>query len=168
MMNKQEFTRIAKGIIKFQKGLSNHQIIHPTRDWVIGIFVGVIIFGVSAVWSATTYLKHENTTITSNGAGNTEAVVYREALVLSALEKFSEKKERLAGLVGVGEEITLEPEEAASDEEVVEVESAVEAEEEVVVEADEQPEEDVSGDSEGAEEDSGLKAPPEDIFLIPN
>lgn len=95
-MNREEFTTIAKRIVGFQKGLKNHKIIHPTRDWFIGLFMALMIFFVSAAWSATTHQKYQNTTISTGITSEEDVVVYREALVKAALEELSKRQKRLS------------------------------------------------------------------------
>lgn len=87
MMNKTEFTKIAKNILNSQKQLKNPQIVHPSREWLIGIFVALVIFGASAAWSLQTYKKYQNTSVNINQQNEVD-VVYRESLVNAALEKF--------------------------------------------------------------------------------
>lgn len=102
MINKREFTDIAKRVLRFHKGLKSPQIMHPVREWFTGLMVAVVIFGASAGWSAYMYMKYQNTSVAGGDGTETEMVVYRESLVNAALQKFSSRqehhKELLAGV----------------------------------------------------------------------
>ena len=92
-MNKREFTEIAKKVLRSNKGLKSPQIMHPEREWLIGLFVAVVFFGTSAAWSAHMNIKYKNISVTGNNDVESDVVVYRESLVNSALQKFSSRQE---------------------------------------------------------------------------
>lgn len=92
MMNKSKFTNIAKKVLKFKAGIKNHEIMHPAREWFVGLLIGFIIFASSGAWSAYVYLKYKN--INDEGEGPAfDLVVYRENQVKDALEYFVKKQE---------------------------------------------------------------------------
>lgn len=93
MKNKQKIKEIAKKILKSQKGIRSPQIMHPTREWLVGLLIAIIIFGSSAIWSVFMYREYKNVSITDGGA-NTETIVYRESLVNAALQEFSERQKK--------------------------------------------------------------------------
>jgi len=99
MMNKEEFTKIAKGIIKSSKGLQSPKIIHPNREWFTGLLITLLIFAASGVWSAQMYLQYRDTSVTENVEASDEGVVYREAMVNSALEDLAERQNNYDDLV---------------------------------------------------------------------
>jgi hypothetical protein len=100
MMNRTEITQFAKKIIRSQKGLQNRQLMHPKREWLIGVFVAVSIFVASITWSAIEYVKGQ--TVDDQTVTQTEApaAVYRETLVEEALSIYAEKTKRLDTLLG--------------------------------------------------------------------
>lgn len=103
MINKSEFTDIAKRVLRFNKGLKSPQIMHPQREWLTGLLVAIIFFGSSVAWSAHMYIKYKNLAINGSDVSiDTEVIVYRESLVTAALEEFSSRQELHNELLGVG------------------------------------------------------------------
>lgn len=60
MFKREKFTELAKSIFKPKGVLSSTSIIHPEREWGIGLFLALIMFFLTAAWSAQTYLKYLN------------------------------------------------------------------------------------------------------------
>ena len=99
MMNKKEITKIAKRILHPHKGYKEPKIIHPTRDWIIGLLIALSIVGGSAVWSASTYLEYQSLSVGDTNEIEEGVVVYRESLVKAALEQFSSREEKWDSLL---------------------------------------------------------------------
>ncbi len=157
MIHKKQFTDIAKKIIRTQRGLQNHQLMHPGREWIIGLCVAAILFTGSAVWSSITYLEHKDGELLRTQITEEQPAVYREALVAAALELYEAKNTKLNTLlnnspeiipevvqeVGMSEEVSsstvpTEVEQTTSSTETgVESESVVETEPEIAEEAEE-------------------------------
>lgn len=93
MINKKGFTEAAKNILKHKKGLSNIKIMHPAREWGIGLLVAVFIFTFSILWSTNTYSQYRDISIISSGSDDSRVVVYRETLVKDALAKSEERND---------------------------------------------------------------------------
>jgi len=127
MMNKPEFTKIAKNILNSQKQLKNPQIVHPSREWLIGIFVALVIFGGTSAWSLQTYKQYQNTSVDVNKQSEVD-VVYRESLVKAALEKFLTRSQNHAIYIkgSLSEAIVpnLEGEETATSTELIDESSS--------------------------------------------
>lgn len=99
MIHKKQFTDIAKKIIRSQKGLRNHQLMHPSREWAIGLCVAALMFLGSAVWSSMMYLEYKTENLSQDNNTQEQPVVYREALVDSALDLYAEKNSKLNALL---------------------------------------------------------------------
>lgn len=97
MINKNEFTKIANNIIKSHKKIKSPELVHPKREWAIGLLVSVLIFAGTAWWSIQTYRSYQNTAVNFN-VQEEEVVVYRKSLVESALEVFSTRAEEYGNL----------------------------------------------------------------------
>jgi hypothetical protein len=67
-------------------------IMHPERDWLLGIFVGMVVVTIAAVWSMGTYVQFKNISVTSS-TDSPDSIIYKENLVNSALTDFGERKE---------------------------------------------------------------------------
>ena len=92
MVNKQSFTNAAKRILHPHAGLHSPRIVHPAREWFIGLLLALTIFTVAALWSVTSYTQYKNISVEGTADDNTEVVVYREGLVNAALETFTERQ----------------------------------------------------------------------------
>lgn len=142
MINRNEFTKIAKKILGSNKQLRTPEIMHPNREWSLGLFVAIMIFCGTAFWSAQTYKAYQNTSVDLSDK-NEESAVYRELLVKAALEKFNLRKQEHDLLMGAPSvEVEAEPaintENAASSTEsevITNEEPTAEAEASVVGEA---------------------------------
>lgn len=99
MMNKQQFTEIAKKVLHPNNGLVSPKLIHPGREWLIGVTVAAVIFGVIAAWSAQMYLEYKDTTVAE--VTETEVAVYRTALVNSALDDFSVRTDKHEDFISI-------------------------------------------------------------------
>jgi len=94
MMNKKELTAFAKNILHSHKQLRSPQIMHPAREWFIGLLVAAGIFGVCAFVSVQAYLEHRHIDLTVYVDETSTATVYRESLVEAALDLFSSRSQR--------------------------------------------------------------------------
>ncbi len=85
--------RIAAGILRNHKmTVVERNIMHPERDWLIGIFVGAIIVTIAGIWSLNTYIQFKNVSF-SSAIESPESIIYKENLVNSALVDFEKRKE---------------------------------------------------------------------------
>lgn len=98
MMNKFDFKTLVKRMLRFNHGIQNHRMMHPTREWFLGLLIGLVIFGVSVTWSAYTYIEYKNTLV-EESVEEFNDLLYRDSQVESALEYFRNKKEVYSSLV---------------------------------------------------------------------
>tara|TARA_B100002051_G_C16745015_1_gene646987 strand:- start:6935 stop:7429 length:495 start_codon:yes stop_codon:yes gene_type:complete len=128
MINKPDFSKIARQIFKRNGGMQNPKLIHPSREWFIGLFVCVLIVILVAAWSAFTYTSYRNISVSQNSNGAGENIVYRESMVESALEQFAERAVEHESLINgsagvlveepmveVGEDIVVPVEEGSAE-----------------------------------------------------
>lgn len=146
MISKNDITKIAKKILRRQRGLRDHQIIHPQRDWFIGLFFSlVVLIGVGA-WSCITYFEITNRAIEVSAEEMAGQTIYRSEIVEAALSQFRERAENYQQLLEnrVATPViteTLEPVELeeestiVADEENIEPATEAEVEEEPEVES---------------------------------
>jgi len=85
--------KITAGILRNHKMTAlERNIMHPERDWLLGIFMGAIIVAIAAIWSVNTYVQFKNISVTSSGQ-TSDSIIYKENLVNSALSDFAKRKE---------------------------------------------------------------------------
>lgn len=109
-MNKN-IDNILKSISRHKHGLRDPQIMHPEREWLIGISIAVTIFILSGAWSLTLYLKNRNVSSDIQMGEQSEVVVYRESMVNEALGRLDERKAELDALLGKEPIVETPPEE---------------------------------------------------------
>lgn len=124
MKNKIDFSTLVKRMTNFNHGIKNQQIMHPTRDWFVGLFMGLIIFGVSATWSAFVYIEYKNTSV-DEAVEETNEVLYRKLQVEDALEYFRTKNKTYSSLINsesnlVMNEVDSKPNDESNEETVPE------------------------------------------------
>lgn len=99
MIHKTSFSEMAKKVFRHERGLRDLQIMHPEREWLVGLLVMVLVFATSATWSAQVYLKNKNVSAAPTTTGEGENV-YREPQVKEALRIAQVQEDELRGLLG--------------------------------------------------------------------
>jgi hypothetical protein len=120
MQNKDIFKSLLKKLERQKKGLSDPRIMHPEREWAIGIVAMILVFLGSAYWSSQVYLKNRN--VTSAEVPTDEVVVYKEGIVTDVLKRFEKSDETYRQLtqgIAVVEDVPVKV--ASTTPEVVEV-----------------------------------------------
>lgn len=90
MINKADILKMAKHVTKRVAGGRDHEIMHPYRDWSIGIIASTIIIVIGGMWGVDRYLSYQNINI-ELGADSEGEVVYREAQVKTALSIYERR-----------------------------------------------------------------------------
>lgn len=115
MINRKEITSVAKRMLRQHRGLEDPQIIHPKREWLIGVTISTTIFVLIVWWSVAAHIKHSNTNVDGSAEAASTDTIYREAQVRAALELFEDRNERYNKLIGsaasepeVAEEVVVE------------------------------------------------------------
>jgi hypothetical protein len=97
MKYKEYISLFTKRFFKKQQIVRDPQIMHPDREWAIGLFVAALMFAVSGYWSIQTYLS--NRSATAHGVVDDKAeTVYRASIVKEALETVRNRERELQNL----------------------------------------------------------------------
>lgn len=72
---------------------TDRRIMHPTRDWFIGLGVAVVAIGGGSYYATVIYQEYNNLDSSPPASPNTN-LVYREIEVASALEYLKERNDR--------------------------------------------------------------------------
>lgn len=96
MIQKKQIKDLILKVSRRQKGLSDQRIMHPAREWFVGIFFMTVLFLLCAGWSVQTYLKNKNVAVAKI---EVEApVTYRESVVEAVIDKFNTREKVLRSL----------------------------------------------------------------------
>ncbi len=99
MIHRNKITEIAFKIIKPKNdGLKSFKIMHPHREWGVGLLVAVLIFAASSFWSAKTYLEYRDVSFAEEEGSVAAAPVYRATLVENAFDIFAGKNIKFKNL----------------------------------------------------------------------
>jgi len=143
MFNKKTIVKLLKLVTRHRQGFYDKRTTHPTREWMIGLFLFVTIILLGSLQSAHIFLNYQNINM-GDGIFQEKVAEYSRPLAEKALSIYSKRKDDFLLLQNssvltpeaVSEPITIE---ATSTPEVV-------AEEEVVATTTE--EEGISGEVE--------------------
>jgi hypothetical protein len=94
MINRKEFTKMAKRIVQSNSGIKNPRLMHPLREWWIGLLVATLLFSAISVWSTQIYAGYQSIANAEGSFDEVAPVVYRESLVDTVLAEFSHRDER--------------------------------------------------------------------------
>ena len=97
-INKNQILEMVKKVLKHREGLEDQPIVHPVREWFIGLGTGLLIFISIAVGSAYTYWHNKEVNITFADAP-AETTVYRESQVKDALKRYAARDAERQNLI---------------------------------------------------------------------
>jgi len=114
MIDRKEFKKMAKKILKSDRGVQNPKLMHPAREWAVGILIGLIIIAASGAWSSNTYISYRTNSDINSNTSEKEIVVYRASQVEAALKTYADREAEFESLMNVNNlpttGITTEPE----------------------------------------------------------
>lgn len=134
MIDKKTILKIAEHVFKRGQGFYDKRMMHPTREWISGLFVFMIVVGLGAIQSGHTFLSYQNIQ-TEEGTFQEAIPKYNQALAKTVLDMYTKRQEVFFELQGnplpdavIEPEVVSEPFATST----VEVEESVDIEGEVV------------------------------------
>jgi hypothetical protein len=128
MKNRHRIKLLVKKLFKKREVLRDPQLMHPEREWAIGLGIALLLFILAAAISVYTYFKNQSINVEVNGDTATE-VVYRESLVDEVLATISNREQTLQSLKTDKPLVIKEPDfVATSTEEIKETETETDTE----------------------------------------
>lgn len=91
MIDKKFIKKIVQSVLGKSLQPGDHDIMHPEREWYIGLGVAVVILGIGSYWCVQLYFAYSNVESTPANL-STEQTVYREKEVAQALSELSTRK----------------------------------------------------------------------------
>jgi hypothetical protein len=99
MIDSKDILKMAKHVFKRGQGFYDKRSMHPTREWLIGLFVLVVLIIVGGIQSAYTFLQYQNIT-TDGGSFNESIAQFNSALSEKAIATYLKRKEAFTKLQG--------------------------------------------------------------------
>ncbi len=99
MMEKTDFLKMAKTVFKRGQGVPDKRLMHPKRDWGIGILIFVFVSVAGSYLSASSFSQYRNIEV-SGGQSANKLPRYNEKQIESAIEDYAAKTASFSALVG--------------------------------------------------------------------
>ncbi len=100
-INKKSLNKLVRRITKRTQIIRAPQLIHPTREWMIGLMSALCVIIAGSIWSTSLYLESRNQVTTESIATDeaNEAVTYRATVVEEALTSYQARAQVFQNLV---------------------------------------------------------------------
>ena len=93
MEHKKDIMKMAKKIFRHQKKITNAKLVHPERDWLLGLLAAAVFLAANGFWSYYTYNSYRNPDLSEDtGGGGNGLVTYHASKVEAVLRDFSERE----------------------------------------------------------------------------
>jgi len=105
--NNQYIQDFAKKLFHHKQGMRSAQLMSPKRDWLLGVFVGLLIMISMVGWSAYTYVEKRDAIGLNDSNIEAQVPVYRSDIVDNAIDLFATREEKFAVLNQSGEQVVI-------------------------------------------------------------
>lgn len=82
---------MAKHVFKRGQGIPDKRLLHPKRDWVIGLFLFGIVLTVGSIFSAQLFISNQDITTDAVSSGE-QLPVYNQSLIQKVLDVYELKR----------------------------------------------------------------------------
>ena len=79
--------------------MRDHQIIHPQRDWTLGLLGGLILLIAGGAWSVVTYQEVTERDVENTQTEEIKQTIYRDDIVNTALRDLEERHQRYLNMI---------------------------------------------------------------------
>lgn len=100
MMDKKDIIKIAKHAFKRGQGVPDKRLIHPRRDWAIGILIFAAILFLGGYYSASLFSKYQNIEISAPGEAGVKVPHYDESSIEATINIYNKRAAEYQALVG--------------------------------------------------------------------
>jgi|AntRauTorckE6833_2_1112554.scaffolds.fasta_scaffold03282_3 hypothetical protein len=97
-LGNHDIQALAKKLFHHNRGVKRAKLMHPNRDWLIGVLVGILIIVLMIGWSAYTYLEKRDALELTDTSIEPVVPVYNADIVQDALELYTRRDEVFARL----------------------------------------------------------------------
>lgn len=97
MKRKFDIKKVLHTVFKKSRSLSDPQLMHPEREWGIGLVVSLTILILGSALGAYTYFKNQSVDVVTD-ADEVSGTVYRQSLVKEVLDDMNKRSAKLESL----------------------------------------------------------------------
>lgn len=106
MIDKNIVKNIANHIFHpHKKEFIDNNLMHPEREWSIGLMFGMVLVLAGGLWSVNSYLLYNEVSIENADSSTPDLFVYRASVVGEVLNNFSERKKIYDSLLPKSEDL---------------------------------------------------------------
>ena len=98
IMNKADVLKFVRHVYRKERGLPDRRLIHPRREWLLGVAAFMVITCAGALWSINTFNGYTSLNERTFAAPQ-ELPSYNEALIEAAITEFSKREEDYSRLI---------------------------------------------------------------------
>jgi hypothetical protein len=92
MIDKNLIKRIMKSVSRREVGLSDHQIMHPMREWFLSLALASLFLGMAVFLCVKLYWYYSSLEPSSSSDSEAPIVIYRAEEIETALTEFAARK----------------------------------------------------------------------------
>ncbi len=99
MIDPKDILKMATHVFKRGQGFYDKRSMHPTREWLIGLFIFVVLIIAGGIQSVYSFLQYQN--LSTDGGSFTESMAqFNSALTEKAITNYGKRKEVYRQLQG--------------------------------------------------------------------
>ncbi|MCB9810659.1 MAG: hypothetical protein H6779_02415 [Candidatus Nomurabacteria bacterium] len=94
MIEKKEILKMVDHVIHpHKKEFSDNQIMHPEREWLIGLVISTLVVISGVWWSVSTYMQYSNVSVEDTDGSGGAPINYKSEFVEAAINNFNQRQE---------------------------------------------------------------------------
>ena len=87
MIDKKNLIKMAKAIVRHDNGYPDKRLMHPQREWFIGLVLFVVVVLIGSFFAGNIFITYQNID-TSKGDSGKSIPVYRQTIITDALDRY--------------------------------------------------------------------------------
>lgn len=97
MIEKDDITQMVKHILRRERGIPDRRIMHPSREWLIGLSLATLLLLTTATYAGYAFfIKTSAAALRPNA--ESDVVRYKQEAASEVLTRYQEKKQQFASL----------------------------------------------------------------------
>ncbi len=92
MIDKKFVEKIIRDSLNRNRSLEDHNLMHPEREWFIGLGMAILTVGFGVYWCLHLYSTYNKVEVVTDLDNNTEQSIYRSQEIDQSLQEFAERQ----------------------------------------------------------------------------